>query len=110
VRAGPVDRALVAISTWYFNLRYIDAHSGVFSVGPFIDEAFLTQARGSLSADILVAALVGMVWMLSEARRLGMKRGWVYVTIACVIAFAAALPLFLFVPELLLAEEERANA
>lgn len=102
--------ALGSVSTWYFNLRYMEDHEGAFAIGPFVDEAFTTNAGGSLSCDILVAAMVGMVWMVSEAKRVGMKRSWVYVVLACVIAFAAAFPLFLFVRELCLAEQERAQA
>lgn len=100
--------ALGAVSTWYFNLRYMAKNEGVFALGPFIADAFANDAAGSLGADILVAATVGMFWMVVEARKLAMRHVWIYVVIASVVAFAAAFPLFLFMRELRMAELERA--
>ncbi len=99
--------ALGTVSTWYFNLRYMAKHEGAFSVSSFIEEAFVSDASGSLSADILVAAMVGMFWMVAEARKLGMRHVWLYLVVASMVAFAAAFPLFLLVRELRLAELER---
>ncbi len=99
--------ALGLVSTWYFNLRYMAAHHGEFAIAPFIADAFANDAAGSLSSDILVAAMVGIFWIVTEARKLGMRYAWLYVVVATLVAFAAAFPLFLFVRELRLAELER---
>ena len=76
------------------------AHGGGFALGPFIEEAFATNAAGSLGADILVAGRAGVPFMIFEARRIGMKRVWIYAVLACTVAFAAAFPLFLMMREL----------
>ena len=88
-----------AIWTWSYNLAHVAAHGGTFDVVTFVAEAFSTHAGGSLSADIAVAGLVGSVWMVAEARRIGMRHAWAYVVLTFGVAFACAFPLFLFVRE-----------
>jgi hypothetical protein len=103
---------LGALSTWYFNLRFIEAHGGVFALSPFLSEAFANDAAGSLGADILVAGLIGVPFMIFEGRRLGMRHLWLYPVLTGTIAFAAAFPLFLLMRELrltALARESRAR-
>ena len=88
-----------AVWPWWYNAAFALAHGGAFDPAVFIAEAFSTPAGGSLSADILVAAGAGSVWMIAEARRLGMRFVWVYVALGTLVAFACAFPLFLFVRE-----------
>ncbi len=57
----------------------------------------------SISIDLGVAAVAGVVLLLVEGRRLGMRFLWVYVVLALVTAFAFAFPLFLCNRERLLA-------
>ena len=88
-----------AVWTWSYNLAHMTAHAGSFDVAVFIAEAFSTPAGGSLSADITIAGLTGSIWMVAEARRLGMRHAWAYVVLTFLVAFACAFPLFLFVRE-----------
>lgn len=52
-------------------------------------------AVASISTDLGVAAVAGVVLLIVEGRRLGMRFLWVYVVLALVTAFAFAFPLFL---------------
>ena len=88
-----------AVWPWWYNAAFAVAHGGAFDPGVFVSEAFSTPAGGSLSADILVAAGAGSVWMIAEGRRLGIRWVWAYVALGMFVAFACAFPLFLFVRE-----------
>ncbi|WP_104199954.1 DUF2834 domain-containing protein [Cryobacterium sp. Y29] len=56
-------------------------------------------AVSSLTVDLLIAAVAGSILIIVEARRLGMKRGWLYVALSGVTAFAFTFPLFLAMRE-----------
>lgn len=52
-----------------------------------------------LSADLSLVAIAAVVFMISEARRLGMKRVWIYILLSGVTAMAFTFPLFLAMRE-----------
>ena len=52
-----------------------------------------------LSADLSVVAIAVVVFMLAEARRLGMKRVWIYLVLSGFTAMAFTFPLFLAMRE-----------
>lgn len=56
-------------------------------------------AVGSLGVDLLVVAIAGCVLIVTEARRLGMRRAWLYIVLSAVTAFAFTFPLFLAMRE-----------
>ncbi len=60
---------------------------------------FGTAVDWVLSADLTVVALASVVFMLSEAKRLGMRRVWVYIALSFVTAMAFTFPLFLAMRE-----------
>ena len=62
----------------------------VFGSGP---------AVGSIGVDLLVVAVAGAVFIVVEARRLGMKRAWLYIVLSLITAFAFTFPLFLAMRE-----------
>jgi hypothetical protein len=66
-------------------------------------------AVSSLTVDLLIAAVAGSILIIVEARRLGMKRGWLYVALSGITAFAFTFPLFLAMRERAL-ETARAKA
>lgn len=82
------------IGTWYFNvLAIIELRDFLFdlvSSGP---------AVSSITVDLLVVALAGSIFVIVEARRLGMRFGWLYVAGAAITAFAFTFPLFLAMRE-----------
>jgi len=78
------------VGTWWFNVRaFIEQRNylgDLFSSGPSVT---------SISIDLLVVAAAGSVFMIVEARRLGMRFGWLYVVGSALTAFAFTFPLFL---------------
>jgi hypothetical protein len=90
--------ALGLILPWYFNLQFM-AQTGGFSLGPFLAGVFANPASSSIGVDIIVGCTAFTAWMITEARKLGMKHWWVYIALIYLVAFAFACPLFLFMRE-----------
>ena len=78
------------IGTWWFNALAIVQMSSF--IGDWIGSG---PAVSSLTVDLLVAAVAGSIFIIVEARRLGMRGGWLYVVLSGVTAFAFTFPLFL---------------
>jgi hypothetical protein len=78
------------VGTWWFNALAIiqlrDFIGDLTSSGP---------AVSSITVDLLVVAVAGSVFLIVEARRLGMRFGWLYVAASGITAFAFTFPLFL---------------
>ena len=78
------------IGTWTWNIR------AIMQASDFIGDWTMSgPAVSSLTTDLLVAAIAGSVFIIVEARRLGMRAGWAYVVLGLVTAFAFTFPLFL---------------
>lgn len=88
-----------AVLPWMANLDFIKAHGASFDLGLFVQLANANPASASLSRDLAIAASTVSIWMVSEAKRLGVKGiGW--VMLSCVtVAFAFGCPLFLYLRE-----------
>jgi hypothetical protein len=78
------------IGTWTWNIRAIA--QGENYLGEWIGN---TASVSSLTTDLLVVVLAGSIFIIVEARRLGMRAGWAYVVGGLLIAFAFTFPLFL---------------
>ena len=81
------------ITAWVFN--------GIASVTGqnYLDAWFSSAVDWVLSLDILIVAIAGSAFMIVEARKLGMKRVWLYIVLSGVTAFAFTFPLFLAMRE-----------
>ncbi len=99
---------LGAVLPWYFNLQL--ASTGGLGLSSFVAGVFANPASSSIGVDILVGATAFNVWMVNEARRLGMKHVWIYVVLTFLVAFACACPLFLLMRERRLREMKAAAA
>jgi len=86
------------IGTWTFNVLAVQQARDF--VGDWVGSG---PAVSSLTVDLLVAAVAGSVFILVEARRLGMRWGWLYVLASGLTAFAFTFPLFLAMRERALA-------
>ncbi|MCR2808681.1 MULTISPECIES: DUF2834 domain-containing protein [unclassified Microbacterium] len=90
--------------TWWFNalaiIQMADFIGDLVSSGP---------AVSSITVDLLIAAVAGSVFVLVEARRLGMRFGWLYVLGSAVTAFAFTFPLFLAMRQRRLVRAARAT-
>ena len=85
---------LGVIGTWTFNVIAIATHRDF--VGDWVGSG---PAVLSLTIDVLVAAIASAVFMVIEARRIGMRFVWVYIVLIPLVALAFALPLFLAMRE-----------
>ncbi len=56
-----------------------------------------------LTADLSVVAIASVVFMITEAKRVGVKRVWLYLALSGVTAMAFTFPLFLAMRERALA-------
>ncbi len=78
------------VGTWTFNALAIvqmrDFLGDLVASGP---------AVSSITVDLLVVAVAGSVFVIVEARRIGMRFGWLYVVLSGLTAFAFTFPLFL---------------
>ncbi|MFT3767767.1 MAG: DUF2834 domain-containing protein [Minicystis sp.] len=98
-----------AVVPWYFNLAYLREHGRFFTPGEFIVAGFqVSPLHSSIAADFWIGTTPGLIWMITEARRLRMARPWAYVVVTFLIAFACAFPLFLLMRERQLAAEKSA--
>lgn len=78
------------VGTWTFNALSIIQMRDF--VGDWVGSG---PAVSSLTVDLLVAAVAGSILIIVEAKRLGMRFGWLYVALAVLTAFAFTFPLFL---------------
>jgi hypothetical protein len=92
-------------TTWSYNLLALQELGAAFTPQSFILVGFQgSPLLGSLASDFWVGSLASLIWMVSEGRRLHMPRIWLYVVLTFGIAWAFALPLFLFMRERHLAQ------
>ena len=85
------------VMTWYYNLQFIEQSGGSFDISDFVAAGSTNAASQSLSWDLAVACMAGLVWIFFESKRLGLRYFWIYIILAFSIAFAFAFPLFLFI-------------
>jgi len=78
------------VGTWTFNALAIVQMRDFF--GDWVGSG---PAVSSLTVDLLVVAVAGCMLIIVEARRLGIKRAWLYVALSGLTAFAFTFPLFL---------------
>lgn len=84
--------------------------SYIRSDGSLVDDVVANGAATFSLIDLLAVALVGLVFIVVEGRRLGMRFLWVYVVVAFAVAISVALPAFLIARQVHLAGERQAAA
>ena len=93
------------IGTWTFNVL------AIVQMADFIGDLVTSgPAVSSITVDLLVVAVAGSIFIIVEARRLGMRFGWLYVVAAGLTAFAFTFPLFLAMRQRHLTRAARAAA
>jgi Protein of unknown function DUF2834 len=89
------------IGTWSQNLAFFATpNSGGFA---FIRASFANPAAASISIDLLCMCLTAFIWMVLEARKLGIRFVWVYILLSFMIAVSVMFPLFLLAREVRIA-------
>lgn len=97
-----------AAVTWYFNISFMIESGGTFSLAAFLRDGFATPAAASLASDVSLGAAAFLLWLPFEAKRIGMRRWWLYAVFTLTVAFAFAFPLFLCMRERHLARRREA--
>jgi hypothetical protein len=69
----------------------------------FLGDTVANPAATFMTIDLSFVAVVGVVFMLVEGYRLGMRRLWIYVLLTVFVAISVALPTFLLMRHLRLA-------
>ena len=82
------------ITAWYFN------GIAVMNSQDYLKAWFSSEVDWVLSMDLLIVAIAGVAFMIFEAKRLGMKRVWLYIALSGITAMAATFPFFLAMREL----------
>jgi hypothetical protein len=75
------------------------------SDGNLMDDVVANGAATFSLIDLLAVAFVGLVFMIAEGRRLGMRFLWAYVVVTFLVAISVALPAFLIARQFKLAEQ-----
>ena len=81
------------VTAWIFN------GLAVMNNQDYMAAWFGTAVDWVLSGDFTVVAIAVVVFMISEARRLNMKRVWLYILLSGVTALAFTFPLFMAMRE-----------
>jgi len=89
------------IGTWTFNALAIVQLRNF--AGDWVNSG---PAVSSLTVDLLVAAVAGSILIIAESRRVGLRRGWIYVVLAGLTAYAFVFPLFLAMRQRALTKRE----
>lgn len=90
------------VATWWHNVAFILSGQGE-SLLDFLRAAYVNHAGASLTNDLLLLGAAVFVFMVVEARRLGISRIWLYFVISIGVAISVGLPLFLIVRQVALA-------
>jgi Terpene cyclase DEP1 len=100
-----VIAVLALIGTWGHNVAYLDL--GVVGANEaFWRDTLANPASRSITADIFFFGLAVFLWMVLEARRLGMRGVWLYLLFGMLIAISVTVPIFLINRERALAAGE----
>jgi predicted exporter len=65
----------------------------------FVEQLFATRIGAFFGLDVIVSAIVLLVFVAAEGRRLGMRHLWAPVAATLAIGVSLGLPLFLYMRE-----------
>ena len=82
---------------YYFFIRFLSAHG--LNLSLLVQQLFGTPISTFFAVDLLITAVVFWVFLYQEARRLQMRRWWMYVIATLLVGPSFALPLFLYFRE-----------
>ena len=94
---------LALVGTWRQNVAYVQPGDGAagfaLATARFWPDTIKTPASVSITVDIGLFFLAAAVWMVLEARKLGIRLVWLYVVGGLLIAISVTFPLFLIARE-----------
>ena len=84
-------------------VRHISTYDGNGLVG-FLEDSVANPAAVFGVIDLLGVALVAVIFIVVEGRRLGMRFLWIYVALTFLVAISVAFPAFLIARQVRVAE------
>lgn len=85
---------------WYFNLQYIAEYGARAGWAHWTGLIFVNPASASAAQDLILGNVILLpIWTIVEARRAGMRAGWLYFPMSLLTSYAFALALFLALRE-----------
>lgn len=94
---------LAFVGTWSQNVAYVQPGDGLagfaLATARFWPDTLKTPAGVSITVDIGLFFLAAAIWMVLEARRLGIGLVWLYIVGGFLIAISVTFPLFLIARE-----------
>lgn len=100
---------LALLGTWGNNVAYLSLGFAGANM-TFWQETLANPASRSITVDLFFLGLAVFVWMVLEARRLGMRGVWLYLLFGMLIAISVTVPIFLINRERALAQREPSSA
>jgi hypothetical protein len=100
---------LALVGTWGNNVAYLSL-GFVGTMKAFWGDTLVNAASRSITVDIFFLGLAVFVWMVLEARRLGMRAVWLYLVFGMLVAISVTVPIFLINRERALAAREPSSA
>src|SRR5678815_5745716 len=85
---------LALVGTWGNNVAYLSL-GFVGANATFWQETLANPASRSITVDIFFLGLAVFVWMVLEARRLGLRGVWLYLVFGMLVAISVTVPIFL---------------
>lgn len=79
---------------WGFFASFIAAEG--LDIPLFISSLFVNGPAGGFSADVLISAIVFLVWSYTDSREHGIKRWWLMIPAVFTVGLSLALPLYLY--------------
>ncbi|HSB95441.1 MAG TPA: DUF2834 domain-containing protein [Spongiibacteraceae bacterium] len=90
---------LGAIGGWYFNVQYYLQAGANFGWADWTRQCFVNPAAASAFMDLMFGYIILAIWMVIEARKIGMRFSWLYIVLTIWISFAFGVGLFLLFRE-----------
>jgi len=93
---------LGAIVPYYFFISFVVDHG--FDLGLFVKQLLANEISTFFAVDLVITAVVFLVYSWTEARRRLVSKWWVYAAATLLVGPLFALPLFLYAREQRLAQ------
>ena len=105
---------LALVATWRQNLAFMTPAQDpiaapVNGFAQFWLATLTNHATTSIMVDLALLVLAAVIWMVIEARRVGVRFVWAYVVLAMLVAVSVTFPLFLIAREMRIAALPAAN-
>ena len=100
---------LALVGTWGNNVAYLALGFADANM-TFWRETLANPASRSITVDLFFLGIAMFVWMVLEARRLGMRGVWLYLLFGMLVAISVTVPIFLINRERALAAREPSGA